>query len=191
MSNSNNYPLESKGLILRLPEINDTEAMQAIISAWDVAVTTLTIPYPYTVEMAKEWIQAVHQRDDESSFRYVIIRKSDNQLVGGCGFQVSSQHEKAEIGYWIGVPYWGNGYATETVRTVIQFCFEDLGLNRVEAEYFAENGASRRVMEKAGMTFEGLARQSLIREILSKNHRVYHDIGSCAILRDDWKNAKG
>lgn len=142
--------------------------------------------------MAKEWVQSVHERADEPlDFSYMIVRKSDNQVIGGCGFHVTPEHEKAEIGYWLGVPYWGNGYATEAARRLVQFCFEDLGLNRVQADYFVNNGASRRVMEKVGMTFEGISRQAFIREIPTKNYRVYHDDGTCAILRSEWEATKG
>ena len=89
--------------------------------------------------------------------------------------------------FWIGTPYWGNGYATEAAKALIDYCFRDLNLNRVAASYFGSNLASRRVMEKAGMTYEGILRQAIIREIPALNHRVVHDLGYCSILRDEWQ----
>jgi len=187
MANLKNIPLETERLFLRLPEMGDASDMQRYAGDFDVASMTLSIPHPYDYDMAVEWIQSIHERsEDATQFTYAIIRREDNQLIGACGFDLNGEHRKAEIGYWIGQPYRGNGYATESARRLIQFCFEDLNLNRVEACYFAINPASRRVMEKAGMTYEGTLRQSIIREIPSVDYRACHDLGYCAILRSEW-----
>jgi RimJ/RimL family protein N-acetyltransferase len=187
MPNLKNTPLETENLILRLPEPSDAHPLQRAIDDWDIAVTTGGIPFPYDLEMAEGWIQGVLDRpEDAEQVTYMMIRRVDKQLIGGCGMSLNLRHESADIGYWVAKANWGNGYATEAARRLIQLGFEELGLNRVQAAFYATNIASRRVMEKAGMTFEGIHRQAIIREIASRNHRVYHDLGYCAILRSEW-----
>lgn len=184
----NTTSLGTERLQLRLPEMTDAIMLQRLINDWEIAVTTATIPHPYDLSMAEAMILRVQERpEDVPQFNYMMIQRVDNQLVGGCGFSLNLQHESAEIGYWVGKPYWGNGYATEATRRLIEFCFSELQLNRVQASYFVGNRASRRVMEKAGMRYEGTLRQAMIRDIPAKNHRVYHDVGYCAILRSDWE----
>lgn len=191
MANKQNISLETERLLLRFPQLKDASDIQRLAGAWEVAETTSTIPHPYEDGMAEAWIQSIHERpEDDSQFTYAMIRQGDNQLVGVCGFHLNQHHKKAEIGYWVGKPYWGNGYATETTQRIIEFCFVELKLNRVQASYYTSNGASRRVMEKAGMSYEGTLRQAMLRDIPSKNHHVYHDIGYCAILRSDWETKK-
>jgi ribosomal-protein-alanine N-acetyltransferase len=68
------------------------------------------------------------------------------------------------VAYYLAEKAWGKGYMTEILKRVIDFCFDELGLNRVEADHFARNPASGRVMEKAGMTKEGLARQKYCKD---------------------------
>lgn len=183
----NTTSLDTERLQLRLPEMTDAIMLQRLINDWEIAVTTATIPHPYDLSMAEAMILRVQERpEDVPQFNYMMIQCVDNQLVGGCGFSLNLQHESAEIGYWVGKPYWGNGYATEATRRLIEFCFSELQLNRVQASYFVGNRASRRVMEKAGMRYEATLRQAMIRDIPAKNHRVYHDVGYCAILRSDW-----
>lgn len=187
MPNLKNTALETERLVLRLPEMRDASDIQQYAGDFEVASKTLNIPHPYDYDMAEQWIQSIHERpDDAPQFTYAIIRREDNQLMGACGFSLTEQHLKAEIGYWIGRPYRGKGYATEATKSLIRFCFDDLNLNRVQASYFTDNPTSKRVMEKSGMRYEGTLRQAIIREIPSVDYRECHDLGYCAILRSEW-----
>ncbi len=106
----------------------------------------------------------------------------NGKMIGTCGFTtLNEQHRCGEIGYVISESYHNLGIATEAVMRVIRFGFEVLGLNRIDAHYMIGNDASRRVMEKAGMTFEGVLRQSMY--IKGK----YIDVGICSILRSEYK----
>jgi ribosomal-protein-alanine N-acetyltransferase len=82
-------------------------------------------------------------------FAWAIVRRADGRLIGSCGF-VSQADERraAEIGYWLGQPYWGKGYAVEAARALVSFGFEQMRLQRVEAKCFLENCAGQRVIEK-------------------------------------------
>jgi RimJ/RimL family protein N-acetyltransferase len=104
-----------------------------------------------------------------------------DELIGVVGLVVRAQDNAAEVGYWLGVPYWNQGYTTEAVRAVIDFAFETMGLNRIAASYLVRNPASGRVMEKAGMLAEGVHCQAL------RKWGVYEDLGYRAILRSEWE----
>ncbi len=156
--------LETERLRLRLIELADAPLVQKLVSDRQIAENTLNIPYPYPEDGAAIWIQGMlQQRAQGGQDRtYVILRRADDELVGCVG--IHPRHGfRAEIGYWVGVPYWGQGYMTEAVRRLIRSGFEDMQLQRIEANHFLHNPASGRVMQKAGMTFEGIMRQHLLK----------------------------
>ena len=86
---------------------------------------------------------------------------------------------KCELGYCLGRAWWGRGLMTEAVKEVIRYLFREVGMNRIEASYDVHNPASGRVMEKAGMRFEGIHRQA------GKNNQGIVDVAVCAILASD------
>ncbi len=175
-------------LLLRLPQLSDADAIYQLAKSPQVALTTLTMPHPYEPEMAIEFINNIHEAyDGKTRFTFAITRRSDALFLGVIGFRADYQNERTEIGYWIGQPYWGNGIATEAAQAIVDFCFQELNLNRVEASYFEGNTGSKRVMEKIGMIYEGTSRQALIRDIPALNHRKIHDVNHYAILRHDWQ----
>lgn len=112
---------------------------------------------------------------------FAIERRSDHSLVGAIGLAVNKKHQLAELGYWVGKPYWNQGYATEAAREVIRFGFEDMNLHRIQARYMNKNPASGRVMEKIGMQYEGTLRQALHRFDEFEDAHVY------AILREEFE----
>lgn len=173
--------LVTERLILRGFRLSDAPAVQILAGAYEVADTTLNIPHPYPANAAIEWISS-HAKGIESGtdFSFAITRREDGELLGAIGLHLAPRHNKAETGYWLGVPYWGRGYATEALRRVLAYGFEEAGLNRIYAGYFTRNPASRRVQEKAGMTFEGIMRGDLLK------NGVYEDHGMCAITRQDY-----
>ena len=95
------------------------------------------------------------------------------------------EEKMAEIGYWIGKPYWSQGYCTEAAREVVRYGFEVLNLNRIQARHMTKNPASGRVMEKVGMKYEGRLRQSLLR------WDQFEDVAIYSILRDESSDASG
>lgn len=103
------------------------------------------------------------------------------KMIGTCGFtRFMPENHAAEIGYVVNPAYWGQGIAPEAVRAVLKFGFTELHLHRIEARYMVGNKASRRVMEKVGMTFEGVARESMFVK------GAFVSIGTCAILREEF-----
>ncbi len=126
------------------------------------------IPYPYHVDDASFFIHLTSTETPTKTFAIV----ADDAFCGVIGL-VSQQdvHRKtAEIGYWLGEPFWGQGIASQAVALVTQYGFEQLELLRIYAGVFAYNHASKRVLEKNGYQLEGIARKALI-----KNNQVWDE----------------
>src|SRR6202035_2290207 len=104
------HSLETVRLILREFSESDIAELVPLIGAREVAATTLRIPHPYEEKHAREFFATATK---ENELRLAIRLKSDGRLCGGIGLHPETQHSRAELGYWIGVPLWGNGYATE------------------------------------------------------------------------------
>lgn len=122
---------------------------QALAADARIAATTL-VPHPYpaggAVQFAREAARARRRRE---AYAFAVL--VGDAVVGSCSLKnVAWGVPQAEIGYWIGVPYWGRGYASAAVRLVTAFGLDALGLRRVVAEVLVENGASARVLIKAG-----------------------------------------
>jgi RimJ/RimL family protein N-acetyltransferase len=137
--------LETERLVLRAPRIEDAKAVAALANDRRIAENTLRIPHPYTYADATQWIATANTRPGETTF--LISRDAD--IVGVCGFNLREGSEP-EIGYWLGAPYWGNGYATEAVRALIDHAFAAHGHTALQAGARVSNPASRHVLEKCG-----------------------------------------
>ena len=152
--------LTTERLVLRPPTLEDASTIQRLAGAREVALNTLNIPHPYPDGAAEEWI-ARHSTDNDADF--VITLRESGEMVGIIGLMINRDHARAEIGYWIAVPHWNCGYATEAGRAVVRYVLEELKLNRVFAEHFTRNPASGRVLQKMGMRHEGTLRRHIIK----------------------------
>ena len=115
-------------------------------------------------------------------YDWALINKEDGKMIGTCGFvKFDLPHNCAEIGYVLNPDYHGQGLMPEAAKRILQFGFSVLGLHRIEARYMAANTPSRHVMEKLGMTFEGIQRGRMLVKGL------YRDIGTCAILASEFR----
>ena len=175
------YEFITERLNLRRLKSDDAPHMVTLAGDYDVAKMTLNIPHPYPAEDAIKFIErSQHVWDTGERYGFAIVLKETDAFMGVIGIIPEFQHFRAEVGYWIGKPYWGKGYVTEALKRVIQFGFETLKLNRIDAAYRADNPASGRVMEKAGMTYEGTFRQMTFRD------GAYSDLSYYAILREEY-----
>lgn len=108
------------------------------------------------------------------------LRSYRGRMVGTCGFAaIDNENNVGELGYVLNPKLWGLGIAVEAGQAIIGFGFNELGLNRIEAKYIVGNTASRRVMEKLGMKYEGTMRSSMLIK------GIYRDIGICSILKSE------
>jgi RimJ/RimL family protein N-acetyltransferase len=157
-------PLQTARLTLRAHDLADIPAMVPLIGAREVAATTLRIPHPYTEAHARAFIaMAQESRRTGTSLDLAIVLKESNTFCGGIGLRLESDHHRAELGYWLGVPFWGQGYATEAARALLQYGFNTLGLHRIYAGHFANNPASGRVLRKIGMRHEGIQHSHILK----------------------------
>lgn len=174
--------LATTRLVLRPLNLADVPTVQRLAGRREIAATTLSIPHPYSEQQAEDWITA--QTDACAQGKGVVFAiesVQEKQLIGTMGLRdIDGEHCRAEMGFWIGMEWWGRGYATEAAWAVIRYGFESLGLNRIYAHHMVRNPASGRVLEKIGMTKEGLLRQPL------RKWGVFEDVVLWAILRQDW-----
>ena len=172
--------LETERLILRKMTLEDVEAIFAYSSDPEVSRYTLWDTHR-SIEDSRAFLELeVSKRERGGEPDWGIVYKGDHRLVGTCGIiSWEPHHARAEIGYALSREYWGQDLMPEAARAMIRFGFERMSLNRIEARCIAENAASARVMEKAGMTHEGTLRQ---RELIKG---AYRDIEVYAILREE------
>jgi len=141
--------IKTRRLLLRQLNDEDAPRIAQIGGDWDVASMTARMPYPYTMETAYQWIDAI----DPGEMIYGI--EHDGELIGVTGFTPAPDEPTAEVGYWLGKDYWGQGYATEAAQAVIDHCFYREGFRKLTCGHFADNPASARVIEKLGFEETG------------------------------------
>ena len=178
---SNMPTLETERCILRRLNLDDTDDMYEYSSNPDVTKHLTWSPHPdkaYTLEYLM-YLQNRYKTGD--FFDWAVICKDSGKMIGTCGFtRFFFAHNGAEIGYVLNPAYHGKGIGTEVVGRVIKYGFENLALERIEAKYMVGNEASRRVMEKNGMIFEGVRRKGMLIK------GIYRDVGVCSIIKEDF-----
>ncbi|HEV2630932.1 MAG TPA: GNAT family N-acetyltransferase [Pseudolabrys sp.] len=142
--------LETKRLALRAPRLEDAKSVAALANDRRIAENTARIPHPYRMTDAEGFISGANK----AGHAVFLITLRDGTIVGACG--IVSEDETPELGYWLGVPYWGNGYATEALHAVVDYAFTDLGHEALQAGARVTNPASRRVLEKCGFQWTGV-----------------------------------
>ena len=143
--------LETKRLCLRAPRLGDAKTVATLANDRRIAENTARIPHPYKMSDAESFIARANRAGGETLF---LITLRDKTIVGACG--VVQQEPMPELGYWLGVDYWGKGYATEALHAVIDYAFTDLAREALQAGARVTNPASRRVLEKCGFQWTGV-----------------------------------
>ncbi len=174
--------IETPRLRLRAVAGDDAQALFRV--AGDEPVSEFLAWQPHrSLEETTAFIAAILAGYERGGcFRFGIALKESDQLIGLLNLKPVFSQDRINLGYWLGRHHWNMGYATEAVKAAITFSFDVLQANRVEAEHFIENPASGRVMEKAGLRYEGLLKQY----ILGKD-RKYHDCKLYAVTKDAWQ----
>jgi 8-oxo-dGTP diphosphatase len=146
--------LETERLILRPFTPDDAPAIAPLANEWEVVRYTAGMPHPYTEESARSWI-ARRGEDDEIS--WAITRRTDGALIGGFGIEPELQQRQVVVGYWLGKPFWGQGLASEALAAVLDYAFASFDIDQASATVVPVNGASLRVLEKAGFRYGGIS----------------------------------
>ena len=177
--------LQTARLILRPFELTDAPEVKKLAGAKEIASTTGVVPHPYKDGMAEEWISTHQQRFEQGKLvNFAIVVKEITQLCGAIELTIDNENSNAELGYWIGVPYWGQGYCTEAALVVVAYGFKNLNLHRIYASHLTRNPASGRVIQKLGMTYEGCLRQH------EQKWGKFEDVAIYGILATEWHERK-
>ena len=136
--------IKTKRLVLKKPtkKIN-TKLIASQMGDWEVAKWLSDVPYPYTEKKAEEWLNNINH--DDLTFSIFM----NYSLIGGVGVSLEEDN-KLDLGYWIGKEYWGNGYATETVKGLIKYVKEETSFKQITACYIKGNTTSENVLRKLG-----------------------------------------
>jgi RimJ/RimL family protein N-acetyltransferase len=170
--------LETARLKLRPYTEADIPELLPLIGTREVAATTLRIAHPYTEQDARDFLQLAK---DPDKLWLAITLRSDGRQIGGIGLRIDQQHRHAELGYWLGAPFWARGYATEAASAILRYGFETLALHRIFASHFKHNPASGRILQKIGMRYEGCQREHLLKWDRFVDSELY------GILRREWE----
>lgn len=176
--------LETERLLLRPATTDDVPDVFAYASDPGVAQHTTWEPHP-SLEASNAFVDSLLTRYAAGEVaNWAVVLKSEARVVGTCGFVYwNPHHNRAEVAYALARRLWGNGLMTEAVRGVLGFGFVTMGCNRIEARCLPENVGSARVMEKAGMRFEGILRGQMYVK------GAYRDLRLYSILRGEWETA--
>ena len=158
--------------VLRPFEQRDAEVIAPLLNNRRVWLNLSDrIPHPYTLEHAQGFIEMVSQRDPLENFAITV----DDQAVGGIGIVKGEgiSRVSAEMGYWLGEPYWGRGIASAALKAMTTYAIDTFELTRVFALVFAHNAGSIRILEKAGYVREGAMKQSTIKDGVIQDEYLY------------------
>ncbi len=136
-------------------------------------------PSPYTYRDAVQWLEFVKQ--NKEPLRLFAI-ETEGRLAGSISieFKTDVYRKNAEIGYWLGEPYWNRHIMTEAIKCITRYIFDQFAIVRIYAESFADNAGSRRALEKAGFVCEAVHRSNIIKNNKIKDSCIY------ALLKKDW-----
>jgi RimJ/RimL family protein N-acetyltransferase len=179
--------LDTEHLRLHPFTLDDAARVRLLASAAEVATMMVNIPHPYPAGLAEAWIGG-HAAAASSGelFTWAIVRRSDATLMGCMVLTIEARHQRREIAYWLGLPFWGQGYATEAGRCIAAYGFASLGLHRLEAKVFPRNVASARVLGKIGLRYEGVLR-GYIRRLEGD---TFEDVAIYAMLRAEFEEQR-
>lgn len=190
-----------QGAILQTPRLElrpfskeDGQAVTELLQAKAIARNTRDIPFPYSIDDAEQWIVQQSEaigRGEASVF--AIVEKADTEtgqsvgggrLIGCIGLAINHADQNAELGYWLGQPYWNRGYMTEAASAILEYGFVTLGLHRIHAHHMSRNPGSGRVLEKIGMQREGLLREH------TRKWGVFEDVEFYGVLANQWSRGE-
>jgi 8-oxo-dGTP diphosphatase len=146
-------PIDTAHLRLRRLQPEDADEVTRLLDDWEVVRNTSNIPFPYERKLAGEFITKVTSESAGGrALVFAVEERSTARLLGCVGATI--HQGAAEIGYWLGRPYWGNGFATEALRRCLRLLFRNFSIDLAWASVMPDNKASRRVLDKAGFTFD-------------------------------------
>jgi len=176
--------LNTERLILNSFKIEEAELVAKMAGDIRVVEMTASIPYPYEVYMAVDWISGHEsQKKEHHNHIFAIRLKEAQELIGCINIGLNERHDRGYVGYWVGFDYWGNGYCSEALREMIKYGFSFDNVNKIWAEHKTMNIPSGKVMENAGLAHEGVMRRHY-----KQSDGEYLDMSVKSILRSEFEN---
>lgn len=130
-----------------------------------VQATDINFLLPFTVEHAQEAIRRyINEWNQQTCYYFALHDSNTQQFMGAISLRFQPEHEVADMGYWLGSAFWNKGYATLAAREMVKFAFIEFGIQKLYAQHMSHNPASGRVMQKMGMTQEGVLRSHWLKE---------------------------
>lgn len=159
--------------------------MEALANHRQIAANTLSIDFPYPDGQGKKWIaiQPINWLLGKSAV-FAICDLQSTQLMGAIGMEISEANQSAELGYWLGEPFWNRGFCTEAAQAVVGFGFEILALHKIHSQHMLRNGASGRVLEKVGFQREGLLHEHI------RKWGAFEDVVVYGILNREYRKSR-
>lgn len=177
--------IKTDRLRLRKPRIKDIPRIMEYADNPKVADMTLNIPHPYKEEDAIFWLNMAHKGfKEKSKFIFAICLLPTDEFIGGIGLRINEKFNRAELGFWIGEPFWNNGYATEATREVLKFGFKEVNIHKILATHLLNNPASGKVMTKNGMIKEGELKDHI------KKGNKYFSLIQYRLTQNEFNNQK-
>jgi RimJ/RimL family protein N-acetyltransferase len=151
-----NFPeLKTDRLILSQIQLSDVPVIAKYANNKKIVQFTRTMPNPYHEKDAIDWITKVDEGfKKKNSYIFAIRDKKTKHFMGGIGLTLATEHNRAELGYWLAEPFWNQGFTTEAVSPILKFGFQVLNLNKIVAMYIDVNIASGKILEKNFMIRE-------------------------------------
>lgn len=179
---SDSFPeLSTKRLLLNGMRAADIPTIIHLANDEEVVRHTMGMPFPYEeADAIKLLYRAITGLEEEKAYLLAIRWKSSREFLGAIGLHLIPEQQKAEVGYWIGKEYWGQGISSEALGCMLAFGFKVLKLNKILATHTTTNMASAAVMKKNGMIFEG---ESIAD---SKRNGVWRDVHHYRLLRSEF-----
>lgn len=173
--------LETEQLILRKLVISDARSLYINWASDPDVVKFMRLNLPKNIKETENIINSfIEKYNNLETYRWGIELKEISEVIGFIGLSIISEYDMtADFAYTIGKKFWNKGYATEALRAVLDFGLNKVGFNRLEAYHSINNMSSGKVMKKAGMKYEGRARQKY------KSHIGFEDCDIYAIIKDD------
>jgi ribosomal-protein-alanine N-acetyltransferase len=176
------YPVVLDGVSVLLREFRSSDAAAAFAWVGDPEAVRYVPLGPLDAAGAVDYVEQLiseAKRDPRDAYTLAIVERATGEVIGSVALGVDSRaHRRAELGYILRRDRWGRGHATEAASMMIDFAFDELGMNRVWAVCDPENPASTRVLEKCGMACEGTLREDLLVHGVWRDSLLYAVVGS-------------
>lgn len=146
--------LLTERLVLRSPHVEDIDTISLLANNQAIASMVSHMPHPYTRADAVDFVRKSATRANGNCV-YAMTTAIDGKFIGCCALRSTADPDGLEVGYWVGLPYWGVGFATEAVHALVDTGFRTTDINHIDASCRVTNTASRRVLQKSGFQFQG------------------------------------